>query len=210
MHFHSNYNYVSVHQNHKRNKKCLFYDLCTPKNNKEESNLQLVNLFTLFFFLSLFYLCLCSLYVVGWRVAGVYMHSGLLVPHCKLCTKRQTKIKSWIGEKTNPEWYQNKPKNDTLSSKHAIFSVQVSRKVTLWGGGQEKDTVRCVDDPQNVPLHSGGGYGFQNFGLNKIAIFLKPGREELTGHIAMGGEKGFRKGKGLVNVLYFRWIRDSD
>jgi len=52
-------------------------------------------------------------------------------------------------------------------------------------------------------------YGFQNFRQNKIAIFLKPGREELTGPIAMGREKGFRKGKGLQNVLYFR-VRDSD
>lgn len=48
-------------------------------------------------------------------------------------------------------------------------------------------------------------YGFQNFRQNKIAIFLKPGREELTGPIAMGREKGFRKGKGLHNDLYFRF-----
>jgi len=46
--------------------------------------------------------------------------------------------------------------------------------------------------------------GFQNFRLNKIAIFLKPGREELTGPIAMGREKGFSEGKGVENVLYFR------
>jgi len=134
MHFHSNYNYVSVHQNRKAIKNVYSMIYAHPKQQKRNPISHWLIFCSLFFF----YLCLCSLYVVGWRIAGVYIHSGLLVSHSKLCTKGQTKIKSWIGEKTNPEWYQSKPKNDTLRSKHTIFSSIKKGKVTpLRVGGRK-------------------------------------------------------------------------
>lgn len=71
--------------------------------------------------------------------------------------------------------------------------------------GEEKGTVRYVEGSSECTKHSGGeGYGYQNFRLNKIAIFLKPGREELTGQIATSGEKGFRKEKEHTKYFVFQ------
>lgn len=118
MHFHSNYNYVSIHKNQKR--KRIIYSI-TYAHQKQTNRHHICHwLIFLHSFSSLFYLLsLCSLYVV--RLAKChcihtqdddYYHAAGSVQKNK-----QTNTKCWIGEKqTQKDIKENKPKNDTLST----------------------------------------------------------------------------------------------